>query len=271
MNISSHLQRISNQVTRRIAVRYASTVPMYPVIEYPKCGGTWVCQMLAGSLALPFAQFSKLPVAMPSVVHGHWKFHPGLENVTFLMRDGRDVMVSYYFHFARHYWNSDEKYDGIFSKRLGKLLGADADLQDIRTHLPVFMEYLFENPTGCRQNWLDYNRSWANRPKVSYIKYEDLRTDCVASMNTLVTSLVGDQINKERVERAVDQFSMKRMTGRNPGEEDKGSFIRKGVVGDWKNHFTKDAGEVFDRLAGEVLIELGYEQDNSWVSRCDPS
>ncbi len=271
MNINSYLQRVSNQVTRRIAIKCASTVPMYPVMEFPKCGGTWVSRMLAESLALPFAEYSRLPVAMPCVVHGHWKYNPGFNNMTFLMRDGRDVMVSFYFHFTRQVQNPNQKNSNIFIDRLRNLIGPDADPLDVRTHLPVFIEYLFENPVGCRQNWRDYNLSWLNHPNVSYIKYEDLRVDCVSSMNTLVSSLVGEKLNEDRVGHAVEHFSMKRMTGRNPGEEDKGSFIRKGVVGDWVNHFTKESAEVFDRLAGDALIELGYESDNSWVDRCGDS
>lgn len=271
MNVNLLLERVSTRVTRQIAIRCASTVPMYPVVEYPKCGGTWVCRMLAESLGLPFAEYSRLPIAMPSVVHGHWRFNRRLNNTTYLMRDGRDVVVSFYFHFTRMVVNPNQKYPSVYIDRLKGLLGENADLQDIQTHLPAFIRYLTEHPTGCRQSWQDHNNAWIDQPGIRYLKYEDLRTDCVETMKKHVYSLVGDEMNEDRIERAVDQFSMKRMTGRNPGEEDTGSFIRKGVVGDWKNHFTKEAGEVFDALAGNVLVRLGYEQDNSWVQRCDPS
>jgi sulfotransferase family protein len=49
------------------------------------------------------------------------------------------------------------------------------------------------------------------------------------------------------------------------GEENKRSFLRKGVVGDWRNQFSLEAREVFDRYAGEELILLGYEKDRKWV------
>ena len=41
--------------------------------------------------------------------------------------------------------------------------------------------------------------------------------------------------------------------------------MRKGIVGDWKNHFTPASRAMFDEFAGEQLIKLGYETDNSWV------
>jgi hypothetical protein len=41
--------------------------------------------------------------------------------------------------------------------------------------------------------------------------------------------------------------------------------MRKGVIGDWRNHFTEEACKVFDQFAGNELIRLGYEKDHSWV------
>lgn len=270
MRTSLLLQRVSNQLTRLITTKYGSSIGIYPLVEYPKCGGTWVCRMLADSLGLPFAQYSRLPVAMPSVTHGHWKYHPSIQNATYLMRDGRDVMVSFYFHFNRQSDNPNESMKSAYVNQLRGLLGSDADLSDIRTHLPRFIEHIFANPLGARQNWRDHNLAWINRTGVSYVKYEDLRQNCVSAMRQLVSSL-GQEPDEETIQQAVQRFSMKQMTGRKPGEEDKVSFIRKGIVGDWKNHFTTESAQVFNDLAGDMLIELAYEPDNSWISRCGDS
>jgi len=48
--------------------------------------------------------------------------------------------------------------------------------------------------------------------------------------------------------------------------KEKNSFMRKGIVGDWKNHFSKEARKLFDELAGEQLIMLGYEAGHDWAS-----
>jgi len=74
-------------------------------------------------------------------------------------------------------------------------------------------------------------------------------------------------IRKGIIRRTVDHFSMSSDTGRKQGEEDRSSFIRKGIAGDWKNHFTPETARVFNELAGDMLIKLGYEQDDSWVER----
>ena len=270
MTLKLNLQRVSNRLTTQICRRYATSLRMYPVVEYPKSGGTWLCRMLAECMSLPFAQYSLLPVAMPCVLHGHWSYNKKLQNVTYLIRDGRDVVVSYYFHWTRLSDNPNEANRSHWMDKMRGLLGQDADLQDIRSHLPRFIEHIFANPVGARQNWATHTQQWAGHNNVCYVKYEDLREDCVSAMSGLLSDH-GVQASSEKIERAVDQYSMKRMTGRNPGEEDSESFIRKGVVGDWRNHFTREAAEVFDRLGGDALIKCGYEQDHSWVDQCQSS
>ena len=40
--------------------------------------------------------------------------------------------------------------------------------------------------------------------------------------------------------------------------------LRKGIKGDWKNHFTPAVVSRVKEVAGEGLIELGYERDLDW-------
>lgn len=39
---------------------------------------------------------------------------------------------------------------------------------------------------------------------------------------------------------------------------------RKGVTGDWRNHFSPEHIDAFKEVAGDLLIQLGYEQDLRW-------
>ena len=52
-------------------------------------------------------------------------------------------------------------------------------------------------------------------------------------------------------------------------KQDAGGFFRKGTSGDWVNHFTADNRHEFHSIAGQLLIELGYEESDDWMDR-DP-
>lgn len=40
--------------------------------------------------------------------------------------------------------------------------------------------------------------------------------------------------------------------------------FRSGQIGEWKSHFTEQDKEMFKKNAGQLLIDLGYEQDFNW-------
>jgi hypothetical protein len=41
-------------------------------------------------------------------------------------------------------------------------------------------------------------------------------------------------------------------------------LIRKGLPGSWRDIYTKQDIQTFKEIAGETLIELGYEEDLDW-------
>ena len=46
--------------------------------------------------------------------------------------------------------------------------------------------------------------------------------------------------------------------GRLRGDEDRASHFRKGVAGDWRDHFDEEAVRSFEAQAGGLLRDLGY-------------
>ena len=48
------------------------------------------------------------------------------------------------------------------------------------------------------------------------------------------------------------------------GRENVNSHFRKGVAGDWRNHFDDELKTRFKILYGDALIAAGYEKDLNW-------
>ncbi|NNE34596.1 MAG: hypothetical protein HKN13_05145 [Rhodothermales bacterium] len=65
--------------------------------------------------------------------------------------------------------------------------------------------------------------------------------------------------------RVFDHRFEKKSGGRKKGVEDGNSHYRKGVAGDWVNHFDRKHCEAFIDRFSDVLQVTGYEADESWV------
>ena len=61
-----------------------------------------------------------------------------------------------------------------------------------------------------------------------------------------------------------------RTKGRKPGEEDRGSHFRKGVSGDWLNHFNLEHLQAFKKRYEDLLFQFGYETEPDWERRYIP-
>ena len=53
--------------------------------------------------------------------------------------------------------------------------------------------------------------------------------------------------------------------GRDRGVEDRSNHYRKGVAGDWRNHFEPIHIDSFKRNYNALLLKLAYETDPHWV------
>jgi hypothetical protein len=122
-------------------------------------------------------------------------------------------------------------------------------------------------------HWGEHVRQYieCGRLDVPLMKYEDLFADSHAELSRTMTLLTGEEADADRVRWAVEKYSFARQTGRKAGQEDRKSFLRRGGSGDWRNHFTREAGEMFEARCGASLRALGYAEDGSWVGECQGS
>ncbi len=263
-------EKLAKESTRLIGARWGESFPFYYVAEHPKSGGTWLAQMVSDYLVLPFPRYSVLPITFSSVIQNHWRYQPRLKRVFYIYRDGRDVMTSFYFDRIRVARYAQRPASAHLNRTYERLFGRNYDPQDVVTHLPRFIEFEFENPgRGTPLHWRDHVIDWVQpgRPDIAYLSYEQLRQDCAGTLSRVLGRLLDQEPDPWRIETTVEKMSMQRQTGRKPGKSDLSQHIRKGVVGDWKNHFSREAAEIFDHLAGDALVHLQYEKDRSWVDR----
>lgn len=105
--------------------------------------------------------------------------------------------------------------------------------------------------------------SWILASEALLIRYEDLIHNEHAVFSQIIQHC---QINisSKRLKQIVVNNSFAKVTGRKPGQEDILAHQRKGIVGDWRNHFTDRVKDAFKQRFGDVLIKTGYEQNMDW-------
>jgi hypothetical protein len=273
MNPRWWAERLAASGTRWIGVHWGNVIPFYYVAEFPKSGGTWLSRMVADYLQIPFPQYSLLPVTFQAVVQTFGRHHPALHRVFYIYRDGRDVMTSLYFDRLRVARHTDRPGSARIRRTYDRLFGSHYDPKDIVSHLPTFLRFEFANPgRGSRVNWSTHIEEWLHddrEGRIVCLSYESLLEDAAKALGTAIEEVTGRPTDPWRLSTTIEKFSMQRQTQRRPGEEDLSHHIRKGIVGDWKNYFSREAAETFHELAGDTLIKLGYESGRDWVDHYD--
>lgn len=226
------------------------------VTEFPKSGGTWLCQMLSSLLDLPFPR-NKFMSWRQGIFHSHYPNWEGSPKTILLVRDGRDVIVSAYYHFIIGHDRNPSFLTAKWRKQLGV-----ADHEEVEKHLPAFIDLFFANFRigGQVMNWANYIDSFnLGSNDLHVVKYEDLLQDGFEALSGLISWLENYKVSDSQIERVIEKYSFKNITGRVAGQEDSSQFLRKGIAGDWKNKFTKEAINRFDKWAKPQLELLGYE------------
>ena len=146
-----------------------------------------------------------------------------------VFRDGRDVVVSDQFHLAR-------------TKR--------------RTES-------FEERVLKWQKAMEAQSRYADEFDVCTLRYEDFLADSEGSLRKVLAHLELET-SSTTVEDMVRRSSFKFVTQRNSGREKQSDFYRKGVAGDWVERYTDEEKEIFQGIAGDMLVKLGYEESRDW-------
>lgn len=175
-----------------------------------------------------------------------------------IIRDGRDMLVSRVFHL----------YNQPTSHRLFKRIPElNKTLQRFQAD-PWFFKKNPDQLLSCEtlvresatwwQQHLASDRESANKyPNlpIRFVRYEDLHADVEGERKKLFEFLGVPPTKAGPIEGDL-------MPGF--GTERPNEFLRKGVVGDWKNYFTDETKQWFKEAAGDELVTQQYVQDEAW-------
>ncbi|XP_072042745.1 sulfotransferase 1C4-like [Amphiura filiformis] len=156
-----------------------------------------------------------------------------------------------------------------------------------------FFEHFYTGKITFGAWWEHYLFYWNLRhePNVLFVKFEEMKKNLKAVVEKVATFL-GYTLSDDVINRIVDHCSfasMKKNPMTNPDlmfgvaqkpldpqrkekaandgvtlekqKQEKGAFMRKGKVGDWRNHFTVAQNEAFDASVQEKLAGSGLTFD----------
>jgi len=231
------------------------------IVSFPRSGSTWVRFMLANLIVNPerplgFEIMEKhIPdLHAPQIEEILRKTHPGrllkshmlydarCKRVVYLVRDGRDALVSYYHYHCPH------------------------NLQ------ATFLEFLQIHQIIWPGAWHKHVESWldhGNGLSLLLVRYEDLLADPAGQLKR-IAEFAALPTDEKRIDRAVRNC---RFTTLQKIETEKGTlrtdnpgfrFFRKGISGGWKEYFGPVHKALFKKLANSALLRLGYIDGPDW-------
>ncbi|XP_066437265.1 amine sulfotransferase-like [Eleutherodactylus coqui] len=240
------------------------------LVTYPKSGTVWTQQTLSlifneghrngtehveNILRVPWieyelgnADFKSRP--SPRLFTSHLPYYLMPKDLRFRMgkiiyvyRNPKDVLVSYY-----HFYNLNPKFKSginweIFTERFisGKVFGG---------------------------SWFDHVRGWYTHKEdfnILFVTYEEMKKD-LRSAVLKICKFVGITLNEKAIDIVVEKATFKNMKDdplanykfltSDSIDHSKGDFVRKGIVGDWKNMMTVAQSEMFDKVYKEKMGDL---------------
>ena len=97
------------------------------------------------------------------------------------------------------------------------------------------------------------------------IKYEELLERDEEILERLLLGHCRLPVSRARFREVIRANRFVSQTGgRRPGDEDQTSHERKGIAGDWRNHYTPAVTRAFKSRYGSLLIATGYERGFDW-------
>lgn len=225
------------------------------LVAYPKSGITWLQHLVAGiiyGLDPAYAPDALVQELVPDVERkrfykrfrtpmffkSHHLPQPEYQRVVYLLRDGRDAMVSYW-HFRR------------------ALEGEGVD----------FLEMVQKGVGLIPCKWHEHVEAWLANPfgaQMLLLRYEELLENPLGALQRFC-EFVGEPRDQGFLQKVAQGASFARMREKeirygwdNPRWPRDRFFVRRGQVGSYKDEMPPEVLQAFLQEAGETLRKLGY-------------
>ena len=163
---------------------------------------------------------------------------PLLNDVThgiYVLRDGRDVVNSFI-----HYNVLPERLKLELSYRY-------SSIDEIYSDLDLFNKYV--------THWRDHVRSYLdNQSAFLCVRLEDIINKPSTTINK-ISRYLELPVSTEKIKKEI-QFNY--LAQKAP------SHMRCGKIADWRNYYNQEHVQIFKDVAGDILVEAGYEKSKNW-------
>ena len=242
------------------------------LVSYPRSGNTWT-RFLLGNLIdqnnpVTFSNIeSRIPeiyfnpdrllrqLPRPRMLKSHECFQPHYPRVIYIMRDPRDVAVSFYHH-------------NVKARNI-------PDDYPMAKFVPRFIAGEFDPKFG---SWRDNVLSWTavrkDDPGFLLLRYEDLKHDTADVLASVVGFLNRCGFRKidsspETLRRTIELSSAENMRALEKqdasnwvltkGTRNDKPFVRSATSGGWKTQLAPDSVEAIESAWGPLMQNLGYD------------
>jgi hypothetical protein len=242
------------------------------VVAYPKSGTTWMEQivhLLANggdqgdkvlSEAVPWVEgaankYGGLDSLLGNATgrrffHSHlpYALMPGVTDTraryVYVARNPKDNAVSFYYHSC-----SKLDYEGSWEEFFELFIRGQVGYGLVLDHV---------------LDWWDGSRK---NERILFVKYEDMKREPAEAVSR-VASFIGVRCDDELLRTVVDKSSFASMASNElanldwvPQKEGVPRHMRKGIVGDWREHFSDEQSRRFDALYSQKMRGTGLRFD----------
>ncbi|MDO9265228.1 MAG: sulfotransferase domain-containing protein [Desulfosalsimonadaceae bacterium] len=262
-------QHVIDAVNHRFTVRDDDVF----IVTYPRSGTTWtqqVVHLLTNNgvqgdrhleIVIPYLEkvsaFDGIEIFEQINSRRYFKTHlpysmdvhhknPNAK-VIYVARNPKDCAVSCYCFWSN---NSRIAYDGSWDDYFNLLIKGDTLYGDWFDHV------------------LDWWQASLDSGNIYFIKYEDMQAD-LKGFVTQIAGFIDIPATPALIDKIVKMSTFSHMAGDSNTNLDWAAWrpdasarpLRKGKVGDWKNHFTDEQNAVFDKLYRERMQGTGLDFD----------